>query len=64
MERVITTLSGERLLMRRDAAKLLGVTEVTVSNWVKAGILHPVHYGQMLKYRESECKAILEGKQM
>lgn len=64
MQKEIKTLSGERLLTKREAAKMLNVSEVTMLKWVNRGVIAPVQYGLRRFYRESDIRAILEGRQM
>ena len=50
----------DRLLTRKEAADLLGVSVQTIHLWRKTGRLVAVQYGQRYYYRESDCKAIQE----
>ncbi|MGJ1191816.1 helix-turn-helix domain-containing protein [Sphingobacterium siyangense] len=45
---------SEKLITRDDTAKLLGVSIVTVHNWVKSGILTAYRVGNKVRFKESE----------
>ena len=46
--------STDRLITRDDTAKLLGVSIVTVHNWVKSNILKAYRVGNKVRFKESE----------
>lgn len=45
---------SEKLITRDDTAKMLGVSIVTVHNWVKSGILTAYRVGNKVRFKESE----------
>ena len=44
----------EVLLTRKDVAKLLKISLVTVHTWTKQGILKPYRIGNQVRYKETE----------
>jgi excisionase family DNA binding protein len=48
------TASTDRLITREETAKLLGVSLVTLHNWVKANILKAYRVGNKVRFKESE----------
>lgn len=52
----------EHLITISQASKMLGVDKSTLWKWDKEGYLHKIHIGGKPRYRESEVKAILEGR--
>ncbi len=44
----------ENLLTRKETAKLLGVSLVTLHNWTKNGIVKAYRIGNQVRYKESE----------
>ncbi len=50
------------LLTRKEVAKYLSVTVMTVHNWTKAGILNPYRIGNKLRYQKSEVLKALQRK--
>lgn len=66
-ERVVTKLSKrlnpippETYLTRIEAAKFLGVSLMTIHNWSKLGIIHPMKIGTRIRFKKSELVAVLE----
>lgn len=51
---------SEKLITRDDTAKLLGVSIVTVHNWVKSGILTAYRVGNKVRFKESEVFSSLQ----
>lgn len=45
---------SDKLITRDDTAKLLGVSIVTIHNWVKSGILTAYRVGNKVRFKESE----------
>ena len=52
----------EKLLTAKEVARKFGVCTKTVTRWRKAGIISPVPVGGLLKYRNSDCRRIMEEK--
>ncbi len=52
----------EKLLSRIEVAEKFGISTKTVERWAKAGYLTPVQIGGIKKYRNSECRKIMEAK--
>lgn len=50
----------EKLLTAKEVAEKFGVCTKTISRWRKAGIISPVPVGGLLKYRNSDCRRIIE----
>lgn len=50
----------EKLLTAKEVAQKFGVCTKTVTRWRKAGIISPVPVGGLLKYRNSDCRRIIE----
>lgn len=46
--------STEKLITRDETAKMLGVSLVTVHNWVKSNILKAYRVGNKVRFKESE----------
>lgn len=44
----------EKLITRDETAKLLGVSIVTVHNWVKSNVLKAYRVGNKVRFKESE----------
>lgn len=56
-------LKQERLLYRTEVADLLRVHPMTVSKWAREGKLRSARtLGGHRRFRESEVRALLEGK--
>ena len=51
---------SEKLITRDETAKLLGVSIVTVHNWIKSGILTAYRVGNKVRFKESEVFASLQ----
>jgi len=43
-----------RLLTRKETAELLGVSLVTLHNWIKSGIIIAYRIGNKVRFKESE----------
>lgn len=52
--------STERLLTRNEVAKLLGVSLVTLHNWVKSNILSAYRIGNKVRFKENEVLEALQ----
>ena len=52
-------VSPPEFLTRREAAKLLKVSIVTLSDWNKKGILNPYRLGNLIRYKRSELEEAL-----
>jgi excisionase family DNA binding protein len=52
----------DRLIDRKEAAQVLGVTLSTLHNWHNNGTLSHVKIGGSVKYRESDITAYLSRK--
>lgn len=50
----------ERLITRDETAKLLGVSIVTVHNWVKSNVLIAYRVGNKVRFKENEVFASLQ----
>lgn len=46
-------------LTRKEAAKLLKISLVTISDWNKKGILKPYRIGNLIRYKRDEIEAAL-----
>jgi excisionase family DNA binding protein len=51
---------ADRLITRDETAKLLGVSLVTLHNWVKANILIAYRVGNKVRFKENEVLASLQ----
>lgn len=51
---------NEKLLTAKEVAQKFGVCSKTITRWRKAGIISPVPVGGLLKYRNSDCRRIIE----
>ncbi|MBR6864240.1 MAG: helix-turn-helix domain-containing protein [Bacteroidales bacterium] len=60
LEAQIRAENEEKLLTAREVAALFNVCTKTVTRWKNAGYLTPVPVGGILKYRQSECRRIIE----
>ncbi|MBR4478435.1 MAG: helix-turn-helix domain-containing protein [Bacteroidales bacterium] len=49
----------EKMLSAQEAADVLGVSEKTLYRWRKAGYIEGIRVGGIIKYRRSDCRAIL-----
>ena len=49
----------EKMLTAQEAGKMLGVCEKTLYRWRRAGYIEGVRVGGIIKYRRSDCRAIL-----
>jgi excisionase family DNA binding protein len=52
--------STDRLITRDETAKLLGVSLVTLHNWVKSNILIAYRMGNKVRFKENEVLASLQ----
>jgi excisionase family DNA binding protein len=50
----------DRLITRDETAKLLGVSVVTIHNWVKSNILIAYRVGNKVRFKENEVLASLK----
>ncbi|AMA50439.1 hypothetical protein AWN65_13710 [Flavobacterium covae] len=46
--------TSERLITRDETAKILGVSIVTIHNWVKSNVLKAYRVGNKIRFKESE----------
>ena len=51
---------ADRLLTRDETAKLLGVSLVTLHNWVKSNILIAYRMGNKVRFKENEVLSSLQ----
>lgn len=51
---------ADRLITRDETAKLLGVSLVTLHNWVKANILIAYRVGNKVRFKKNEVLASLQ----
>ena len=63
LEQSLTEASTETYQTREEAMRLLSVGETTLWRWQKSGYLVPISVGGKKRYRTSDVKRILEGKQ-
>lgn len=49
----------EKMLTAQEAGEMLGVCEKTLYRWRRAGYIEGVRVGGAIKYRRSDCRAIL-----
>jgi len=49
----------EKMLSAQEAGEMLGVCERTLYRWRRAGYIEGVRVGGAIKYRRSDCRAIL-----
>ena len=49
----------EKMLTAQEAGKMLGVCEKTLYRWRRVGYIEGVRVGGVVKYRRSDCRAIL-----
>ncbi len=60
LAKTATPPEPERLLTRRDAARILQVSLKTLQNWDRAGRLQPVKLGyRSLRYRQADLERLL-----
>lgn len=52
--------STDRLITRDETAKLLGVSLVTLHNWVKSNILIAYRVGNKVRFKENEVLSSLQ----
>ena len=50
----------ERLITRDETAKLLGVSIVTIHNWVKSNVLIAYRVGNKVRFKENEVFGSLQ----
>tara|TARA_B100000378_G_scaffold202425_1_gene165685 strand:+ start:3029 stop:3328 length:300 start_codon:yes stop_codon:yes gene_type:complete len=50
------TKPQEEFLTRKEAAKLLKISLVTITDWNKKGILNPYRLGNLIRYKKSELE--------
>lgn len=53
---------NEKLLTAKEVAQLFGVCTKTITRWREAGIITPVPVGGLLKYRNSDCRRIIQAR--
>lgn len=53
-------MTGERLLTAGEVAKYLGVTEITVTRWAKAGKLPGVKVGRSWRFTSEDVRKYTE----
>lgn len=46
----------EEFLTRKEAAKMLKISLVTITDWNKKGILNPYRLGNLIRYKKSELE--------
>ncbi len=46
----------EEFLTRNEAAKMLKISLVTITDWNKKGILNPYRLGNLIRYKKSELE--------
>lgn len=51
---------ADRLITRDETAKLLGVSLVTLHNWIKSNILIAYRVGNKVRFKENEVLASLQ----
>lgn len=56
---VIKGFEPEEYLTRKEAAELLKVSVVTLSDWNKKGILNPYRLGNLVRYKRRELDEAL-----
>lgn len=49
----------EKMLTAQEAGEMLGVCERTLYRWRRVGYIEGVRVGGAIKYRRSDCRAIL-----
>lgn len=49
----------EKMLTAQEAGEMLGVCDRTLYRWRRAGYIEGVRVGGVIKYRRSDCRAIL-----
>lgn len=49
----------DEYVTRKEAAKLLKVSLITISDWNKKGILNPYRLGNLIRYKKSELEQAL-----
>lgn len=52
--------TAQRLITRDETAKLLGVSIVTIHNWVKSNVLIAYRVGNKVRFKENEVFASLQ----
>lgn len=60
LQTIPQTPDTNKLLTRQEVAKLLGVSLVTVHNWIKSQILTAYRVGNKVRFKESEVLASLQ----
>jgi excisionase family DNA binding protein len=50
----------QELLSRAEVARMMGVGEGTVSRWEKAGYLHRIKFGNILRFRKEDIQAFID----
>lgn len=74
LERIETTLINlseisqpvpqpEKLLTRKEVAKLLGISFVTLHDWTKKGIVKAYRMGNRIRYKQAEIMETLTNNQ-
>ena len=59
-ERQALAAAEDRLLKADEAGQLLGVSPRTLARWRKRGYLDAVTLGGQVRFRQSDCRRILE----
>ncbi len=63
LEQIITDSNTETYPSSEKVREMLDVSDVTLWRWNKSGYLKPINIGGKRRYRMSDVKKILEGKQ-
>ena len=53
----------EELLTRKEVLKILGIDASTLWRWAKTGYLVPSNFGGQKRYKASDIRNLVEGKQ-
>lgn len=56
--------SSEEWLTRKELVKLIKVSEVTIIDWDKKGILKPFRIGNRVRYRLTDIEKVLENSRV
>lgn len=59
-------MDADRLLTRVEAAKYLGISPITLANWVstKRQVVPCVKIGRLVRYRLSDLEAFVESRRV
>jgi excisionase family DNA binding protein len=52
----------ERLISKKEAARLLGCSQSTVDNYRRAGVLEAVKLGKAVRFRRGDVLAVVQPK--